>query len=811
MNTNLKCWCGKHTQFSPFSENYILCHACQTLIWSGSIDNSIENAKDDKVYYGLNYWLEHQNELGLPNIHIRMRTDLVDRIPYWADMIMKYCLPPGKIMDVGSSHGGLVAFLQRTGFDAIGLEVSPELASFSQQTFGATTLTGFIENQQQLEAESFDVITLMDVVEHLQNPSETLRHCTALLNPNGLVVIQTPEFPDNLSYSELVTAGHPFLKMMIPREHRFLFSKHSLERLLQQLGYEDIRFEQALFDHDMFCFASKQAFSLHSLEQVRSALLSSPNQRFSLAMIELFREKQHWFNFYSQADRDRIERLKVIENQAECLKEQARSLREHANLAQKRIQAFKDLITNLQNSSSYKLLLKLKRLSWFDQKARRLMAAQPIAITPEDVQVLRNRKLKLAIDLTPVRPGGENGGAKIMALNLIRHWSKILAPNWEYLLLTSAISHDELACLDRGNVKRICVNFNAGTLQESVEKKASLRIRIRKIYQQSVPVNWRLRLESLTKHLSEESKGSSILKKVGADILFCPFTAPLYHDPDVPIVIVVHDLQYIYYPWFFTPEDLYHTNRYFQQSVEVAKLLICVSEFTRKTVIENSNIEPRRVKTIRSCLFNPLPQVAEDRLAQILNERGLSKGKFLFFPANFWQHKNHQMLILAFSQFLHQNPSLSIKLVFTGAPGPRMDFLVVSVNKMGLQENVIFLGYVSDEEMAVMYRACKAVIFPSLFEGFGVPVLEAMSYGKPVLCSNVTSLPEVGGDAVFYFDPRRIESIVSAIARIVSNSIFADELSNRGLIRSIEFGTSESWAAAYLDELCQAYTEAGRT
>ena len=117
-----------------------------------------------------------------------------------------------------------------------------------------------------------------------------------------------------------------------------------------------------------------------------------------------------------------------------------------------------------------------------------------------------------------------------------------------------------------------------------------------------------------------------------------------------------------------------------------------------------------------------------------------------------------------------------------------------SVKKMGLDEQIIFLGFVSDEEMSALYQACKAVVFPSLFEGFGAPVLEAMSYGKPVLCSNVTSLPEVGGDTVIYFDPRKIESIVNAIQQINSNSALATDLGRRGFIRSEEFGTPETMA-----------------
>jgi glycosyltransferase involved in cell wall biosynthesis len=518
-----------------------------------------------------------------------------------------------------------------------------------------------------------------------------------------------------------------------------------------------------------------------------------------------------------QADRDRVERLKAVDqlshetkelkNQVKELETGIEFLTNQGNLKQKRLGAFEELITILQNSSSYKLLTKLRRLSWFDQKARQLMASPPIPMTKEDLLALRSYKLRLAIDLTPVRPGGENGGAKIMALNMIRQWSETLAPDWEYILLTSEITHEELAWLDKTNVRRECVNFNAATPDPETQEKVSLRARVRDFYQQRVPVRWQLKFGTFSQNIKNAPQSGSMMERIGADLLYCPFTAPFYHDPTVPIVIVVYDLQYRYYPLFFTPEDIYHTERYFQQSVAVANRLICISEHTRKTVLDNSNINPALVKAIQTCLFKPFAKISEEQAAQVLNNRNLEKDGFLYYPANFWQHKNHQLLILAFSQYLQSNPHSELKLVLSGSPGPRMKFLEECVEKMGLQEKVIFLGYVSDEELISLYQTCRAVIFPSLFEGFGGPVLEAMSYGRPVLSSNVTSLPEVGGDAVLYFDPRKVETIVDAIQQIANNDNLVNELGQRGIKRSKEFGTPKTMAEAYLDVLCQVYAE----
>jgi hypothetical protein len=118
---------------------------------------------------------------------------------------------------------------------------------------------------------------------------------------------------------------------------------------------------------------------------------------------------------------------------------------------------------------------------------------------------------------------------------------------------------------------------------------------------------------------------------------------------------------------------------------------------------------------------------------------------------------------------------------------------------MNLQDRVIAPGFVHEEELAVLMQSCRALVFPSLFEGFGMPVLEAMSFDKPVLCSSVTSLPEVAGDAALFFDPRRPADIVHAVERIESEPLLREELIRRGRHRLLAFTTPAQMAGAYLD------------
>ena len=128
---------------------------------------------------------------------------------------------------------------------------------------------------------------------------------------------------------------------------------------------------------------------------------------------------------------------------------------------------------------------------------------------------------------------------------------------------------------------------------------------------------------------------------------------------------------------------------------------------------------------------------------------------------------------------------------------------------MGLSNRVVFTGFVPEEALAELMAQAMALVFPSLYEGYGMPVAEAMCMGVPVLCSGVTSLPEVGGDAALYFDPRRPEDVAAAIARIHDEPELAGELSSRGRQRAVELGTSRDMARAYLELLDEAMRDLG--
>ena len=298
---------------------------------------------------------------------------------------------------------------------------------------------------------------------------------------------------------------------------------------------------------------------------------------------------------------------------------------------------------------------------------------------------------------------------------------------------------------------------------------------------------------SVRRHLTP-----AFVKEFGAELLFCPFTMPFYHDPAIPTVSIVYDLQYLSYPQFFDEEDRSTRARNFNEACRLSTRLVCISEFVRKTVLENSSLRPERVVAIPIRLAGRLSKPPAEKRQAVLEPYGLRENRFFLYPANFWAHKNHRMLLTAYGMYRARHPQSPFKLVCTGSPDARMRMAKEAVFQMGLEPWVCLPGFLTEEDFATLLASSYALVFPSLYEGFGMPVLEAMTFGKPVLCSDVTSLPEVAGQAAIYFDPRKPEELMAAMERVTTDGDLSRELVARGREQSLPYVDSGRMVSEYL-------------
>jgi len=246
-------------------------------------------------------------------------------------------------------------------------------------------------------------------------------------------------------------------------------------------------------------------------------------------------------------------------------------------------------------------------------------------------------------------------------------------------------------------------------------------------------------------------------------------------------ILTIHDLQYLYYPEYFTRAKLSYLKRMVPRSCETARLVLTPSEFTRRTVIERMNIDPEVVVVVPHGIS---PRESADGEGNIRKRYGI-EGRFFLYPAITYPHKNHLVLIEAFARTLKVHSDVT--LVLTGAKGSIEVKVAKSVRELGIESNVRRLGYIPSHDLDALYDEAVALTFPSRFEGFGAPVLEAMARGCPVIAADATALPEVVGDSGCLVSPDNAEQWHQAMLGLVENPEDRERYAKAGLARAGDF------------------------
>ncbi len=245
------------------------------------------------------------------------------------------------------------------------------------------------------------------------------------------------------------------------------------------------------------------------------------------------------------------------------------------------------------------------------------------------------------------------------------------------------------------------------------------------------------------------------------DLLHFPLTITIPRGAGVPYVTSVLDVQHEVYPQFFSRAELAYRRFSYGAAVRGSELIVTISEHARETIVERLGVPEERVRAIH--LGIDLDQ---------LRPGGQEREPFLLYPANGWPHKNHRRLLEAFELVRRERPGLRLVLAGSG------------LENLPRQEGVEIHGHVPRDELIRLFQTSQALVFPSLYEGFGMPPLEAMACGCPVAASNAAALPEVLGDAVRYFDATDPESIAGGMAAVLEDP---EPFVERGLARARRF------------------------
>lgn len=275
------------------------------------------------------------------------------------------------------------------------------------------------------------------------------------------------------------------------------------------------------------------------------------------------------------------------------------------------------------------------------------------------------------------------------------------------------------------------------------------------------------------------------------DVYFCPFGTLWPRPFPKPTVLTFHDMQERFFPDYFTDAELAERFFHYDASLRMADAVITISRFTQDMATELTGI-PRAKTRVVHHVPDELP--APDQPLRLPKE--FSSGRFFFYPANLWRHKNHRTLLQGFAAALPQNPGL--KLVCTGSLLGRDRDWAQWVEELGLSGHVIHLGKVSRQEISWLFQHALSLIFPSLFEGFGIPLIEAMQSRCPIACGSNTSQAEVAGNAALYFQAEHPASIAKAITRLAQDVSLRERLIQAGSERLKAF-TRERFLQGHLD------------
>ena len=273
------------------------------------------------------------------------------------------------------------------------------------------------------------------------------------------------------------------------------------------------------------------------------------------------------------------------------------------------------------------------------------------------------------------------------------------------------------------------------------------------------------------------------LRKNPVDVFHTQYIAPFWLPKNMKLVLTIHDISFNFFPQFIKKSDLFFLKTLIPRSLKMAARIIAVSDFTKKEIEKYYHIPNKKVAAIHNGvdfeLFNK--NIAHEKLEEAKKKYSLPEN-FLLYIGTLQPRKNIPVLAEALDILREKYNLRDIRLVIAGNReahnfDPRID---EAIKKYSLQKSVIFPGWIDEEDKPALYKLAQCFVFPSLYEGFGIPIIEAMSAGTPIVSSDKSCLPEVGGDGAVYANPNNPEEFAQKIHEILSDENLRENLIKKG-------------------------------
>ena len=390
-----------------------------------------------------------------------------------------------------------------------------------------------------------------------------------------------------------------------------------------------------------------------------------------------------------------------------------------------------------------------------------------------------DRKLRIAIDC---RIDDSHLGIGNATLALAKAFSDSRVPDQEYTFIVREDMRDWLAPYVYGPCRLAGIQAS---------RLSSLKPMLRRI----APL--RLLWQKTRNRVAHVPVSDGYIESNQFDLVHFP--TPMGYLTDLPSIYQPWDLQHLHYPQFFTEVEFDLRERHYRAFCDRAAFVCVQAQWTKQDVINHYGIAEEKMVIIPwGSVFQAYsaPSVAIKRAT--VEKYGLP-GRFFFYPAVTWPHKNHEVILRAI-HLLKSEYGSTPHVYFTGASTEYRSTLEKLAQDLSVSDQIHFLGFLMSEELQVVFGAATAMVFPSKFEGFGLPILEAFQARLPVLSSNATTLPEVASDAALYFDPDSPAELASLMNRVLEVPEMRQELIDMGthaLSRYSMKDTAASFHALY--------------
>lgn len=353
------------------------------------------------------------------------------------------------------------------------------------------------------------------------------------------------------------------------------------------------------------------------------------------------------------------------------------------------------------------------------------------------------RPATIWVDLLRMEPRGANGGIKPLVYQLLREIGRRDDAAMVFVVLAQESLREELDFLHAEDVIALKTAGAWQVIQGGTTKG--------------------LTLEQLSEQFTPEA-------------LYSPFGTSVFAREGLPQVALLVDALHRDLPSALPIEEVNFREDNFKRVIAEADWLQTLAEHGTERLGHHFGVHPTRCFHTYAAVQDRLStaEVSPTRPAR------LPSRPFFFYPANFWPHKNHEVLLAAYGIYLSEVGESAWPLLLTGHPDDRMELLKTQRDALGLQENVDFAGHLPDDAFKAVWQFAGALVFPSLHEGFGIPVVEAFAAGLPVIASRCSVMPEVGGEACAWIDPRDPRDLAETLAKIAARDDWRDELVQKG-------------------------------